>query len=183
MSIWIKRGTLLFAYNLLYAIRSFWSKVDNEFVFIGTLSNVFNNTDLMQQIKVSLQVRSLLNKVPQVPRELKCSIAWVPKCPLSVQVSKCPLSAQLPQVLEWPSAQVSCVLECPRTKAHKQPPRGVLGKMCSENMQQIYRRTPMPICDFNKVAKQLYWNLTSAWCFPVNLLHIFRTPFSTNTSG
>ena len=26
---------------------------------------------------------------------------------------------------------------------------------CSENMQQIYR-TPMPTCDFNKVAKQLY---------------------------
>ena len=27
---------------------------------------------------------------------------------------------------------------------------------CSENMQQIYRRTPIPKCDFNKVAKQLY---------------------------
>ena len=38
----------------------------------------------------------------------------------------------------------------------KQPPRGVPGKRCSENMQQIYRRTPMSKCDFNKVAKQLY---------------------------
>ena len=38
----------------------------------------------------------------------------------------------------------------------EQPPRGVLRKMCSENMQQIYRRTPMPKCNFNKVAKQLY---------------------------
>ena len=38
----------------------------------------------------------------------------------------------------------------------KQPPRGVLRKRCSENMQQIYRRTPMPKSDFNKVAKQLY---------------------------
>ena len=27
-------------------------------------------------------------------------------------------------------------------------------KRCSEDMQQIYRRTPMPKCDFNKVAKQ-----------------------------
>ena len=36
-----------------------------------------------------------------------------------------------------------------------QPSRGVLGKRCPENMQQIYRRTPMPKCDFNKVAKQL----------------------------
>ena len=37
---------------------------------------------------------------------------------------------------------------------HKQPSRGVLKKRCSENMQQIYRRTPMPKYDFNKVAKQ-----------------------------
>ena len=38
----------------------------------------------------------------------------------------------------------------------KQPSRGVLKKRCSENMQQIYRKTPMLKCDFNKVAKQLY---------------------------
>ena len=37
----------------------------------------------------------------------------------------------------------------------KQPSRSVLIKRCSENMQQIYRRTPMPKCDFNKAAKQL----------------------------
>ena len=47
--------------------------------------------------------------------------------------------------------------------------------MCSENMQQIYRRTPMPKCDFNKVTKH--------GCSPVNLLHIFRTHFPKNTSG
>ena len=41
-------------------------------------------------------------------------------------------------------------------KIQKQPSRGVLIKRCSENMQQIYRRTPMPKCDLNKVAKQLY---------------------------
>ena len=29
-------------------------------------------------------------------------------------------------------------------------------KRCSEIMQQIYRRTLMPKCDFNKVALQLY---------------------------
>ena len=38
----------------------------------------------------------------------------------------------------------------------KQPPRGVLKKRCSENAQQIYRRTPIPKCDFNKNAKQIY---------------------------
>ena len=35
----------------------------------------------------------------------------------------------------------------------KQPTRDVLVKICSENMQQIYKKAPMP-CDFNKVAKQ-----------------------------
>ena len=34
----------------------------------------------------------------------------------------------------------------------KQPPRGVPRKSCSENMQQIYRRTPMPKCDFKAIS-------------------------------
>ena len=34
----------------------------------------------------------------------------------------------------------------------KQLSRGVLRKRCSENMQQIYRRTPMPKSNFNKVV-------------------------------
>ena len=33
----------------------------------------------------------------------------------------------------------------------KQPHRDVLKKRCSENMQQSYRRTPLPKCDFNKL--------------------------------
>ena len=36
----------------------------------------------------------------------------------------------------------------------KQPSRGILGKRCTENIQQIFRRQPMPKCDFNKVALQ-----------------------------
>ena len=41
--------------------------------------------------------------------------------------------------------------------------RRVLTKRCPENMQQIYGRTPIPKCDFNKAAKQLYWNHFLAW--------------------
>ena len=67
-------------------------------------------------------------------------------------------------------------------KFQKQPPRGVPRKRSTENMQKIYRRTTMLKFDFNKVAKQLYWNRTLAWLSPVNLLHIFRTPFPENTS-
>ena len=33
-------------------------------------------------------------------------------------------------------------------------PRGVPRKRCSKNMPQIYRQTPMPKCDFSKVALQ-----------------------------
>ena len=46
--------------------------------------------------------------------------------------------------------------------------------MYSENMQQIYMRTPMPKCDFNNVEHG---------CSLVNLLHIFRTPFTKSKSG
>ena len=35
--------------------------------------------------------------------------------------------------------------------------------MCSENMEQIVKSTPMWKCNFNKAAKQLYWSHTSAW--------------------
>ena len=42
----------------------------------------------------------------------------------------------------------------------KQPPRGVLIKRCSENMQQIYRRTLMLKYDFNKVGRRWYRKMT-----------------------
>ena len=38
----------------------------------------------------------------------------------------------------------------------KQLPRDDLTKRRSENMQRIYRRKPMPKCNINKVALQLY---------------------------
>ena len=44
-------------------------------------------------------------------------------------------------------------------------PEVFLKKRCSENMQQIYRSTSKPKCDFNKAAKELYWNHTSAGVF------------------
>ena len=65
----------------------------------------------------------------------------------------------------------------------RQLPRGVFSKSYSENMQQIYRKTSMLKCDFNKISKQLYWNHTSAWVLSVNLLHISRTPFYQNACG
>ena len=59
----------------------------------------------------------------------------------------------------------------------KLPSRGVLKKRCSDNTQQIYRRTTMPkfVCNFIGITLR-------HGCSPVNLPHIFRTPFTKNTS-
>ena len=45
-------------------------------------------------------------------------------------------------------------------------------------MQQIHRRTPMPKCDFNKVALQLYWNRTSSWVFSRKFAAYIQNTFS-----
>ena len=37
--------------------------------------------------------------------------------------------------------------------------------MCSENMQQIYRKIRMSKCDFNKVALQVLLNIGTIWSF------------------
>ena len=57
-------------------------------------------------------------------------------------------------------------------------PKVFLGKGVSENMQQIYRRTSMPKCDFNKVAKQLNWNHFWAWVFSCKFAAYFQNTFS-----
>ena len=56
-------------------------------------------------------------------------------------------------------------INCNICKYQKQPPRGVPRKSCSEIMQQIYRRTPMPKCNFNKVAKQNVQNFLLLFMF------------------
>ena len=61
----------------------------------------------------------------------------------------------------------------------KQRSRGVLRKRCSENMQQIYKRTPVPKCNFSSFPEIALRH----GCSSVNLLLIFRTPFPKNTPG
>ena len=60
----------------------------------------------------------------------------------------------------------------------KHPLRDAFRRRYSENMQQIYRRTPMLICDFNIMALQLYWNGTSAWVFSRKCAAYFQNIFS-----
>ena len=59
-----------------------------------------------------------------------------------------------------------------------QPSRGALKKRCSENIQQIYKRTHMSklLCNFTEILLRL-------GCSPLNLLYLFRTPPRKKTSG
>ena len=70
-----------------------------------------------------------------------------------------------------------------RVKQQKHPSRCVFIERRSEDMQQIYGRTPMPKCDFNKVASNFIEIALRHGCSPVNLLDIFRMVFTKNTSG
>ena len=70
--------------------------------------------------------------------------------------------------------------DCINPSHRQQPSRDVLKKKCCENMQQIYKRTPMPKCDFNKNA---YWNKnfnsnrTSACVFSCKYAGYFQKTF------
>ena len=64
----------------------------------------------------------------------------------------------------------------------KQPSRGVLGKRCSKNMQQIYRENPCRSVISIKFQNNFIDITLRCGCSHVNLLRIFRTPFTKNTS-
>ena len=55
----------------------------------------------------------------------------------------------------------------------KQPSIDVLIKRCSENIQQIYRRTPMSAISIKLQSNFVEMKFQNG-CSPVNLLHIFR---------
>ena len=65
----------------------------------------------------------------------------------------------------------------------RQPPKGVTKKRCSENIQQIYRRTPCRSAISVKLLCNFIEITLPHECSPVNLLHIFRTSFLKNTPG
>ena len=53
----------------------------------------------------------------------------------------------------------------------------VFKKKCSENIQQIYRGTPMQNCDFNKAVLQIYWIRTSRLLFSCKFAACFQNAF------
>ena len=60
------------------------------------------------------------------------------------------------------------------TSFQKWPFKSVLSERCPENMQQVYRRTPMPNGDFKKVVLQFYWNHTLTWWPSYKLVAYFQ---------
>ena len=65
----------------------------------------------------------------------------------------------------------------------KQLSRCVVRKRCSENMLQIYRRTPWRSVISVKLQNNFIEITLWHGCSPVTLLHIFRTSFPKKTSG
>ena len=72
-------------------------------------------------------------------------------------------------ILQWLQYRPVILQSCSNYSflLQKQPTRGVLKKRCSENMQQIYRRAPMP----ND-------HRTSAWVFSCKFAAYFQNTFS-----
>ena len=82
----------------------------------------------------------------------------------------------------WWKALLKCMMSQNRNSSYfstlyfqKQPSMGVLTKRFCENMRQIYRRTPMPMC---ADALQLYWNEASASAFTYKIAAYFQNTFS-----
>ena len=77
----------------------------------------------------------------------------------STEPTKLKTSSASPSSTSEAVFRTSMNSECKKDRfenSQKQPSRGVIKKRCSQNMQQIYRRTPMPEYDFNEVALQFY---------------------------
>ena len=87
-------------------------------------------------------------------------------------------------LLKW--AKIYWVYRCPHTihfsQKQKQPSTGVLKKTCSENMQWISGEHPWRSVISIKLQSNFMEITLSHGCSPVNLPHIFRTPFPRNTS-
>ena len=91
------------------------------------------------------------------------------------------LSTNPPQIF-WMILAGRCISNTCEIVLHFQrQPKGVLVKKFSGNMQQIYRRTRMGKCDFNKVALQLCWNHTFTSLFSCKFCCMFSKHFFMRT--
>ena len=78
------------------------------------------------------------------------------------------------KIVSWSHANKFLLEMFKRSRSEAFLGKGVL-KIYSNFTGEYPRRSA--ICKVGS-ARQFYWNHTSTWCSPVNLLHIFRTPFT-----
>ena len=64
-----------------------------------------------------------------------------------------------------------------------QPSRRVLRKRCSENIQQIYRRTTMPKCDFNNDSNDCNDSGGRTYRYLYHSADDMKQDFDINSSG
>ena len=95
-----------------------------------------------------------------------------------------PLNSIVPRKFPWTlsNSWVVYFISCNKFDIQNQSTGGVLRKSRSKNIQQIYKRLPMPKCDLKKFAKKIYWSHISAWVFSCKFGVYFRTIFYKNIS-
>ena len=149
----------------------------------------FNNSLLLEENFASnleefiKETKTKLNSEEILDPQLKWEFFKYEICKFFIKCSECRVKemrkskADLETKLKLLGSSLyndACVFEYNQCKKQqKQPPSGVPRKRCSENMQEMYRRTPMPKCDFNKVAVAL-----SHGC-SVNLHHLVAASETT----
>ena len=147
---------------MLNTVKSSWNDLNWTYVLFAWYFTKASVTGVCSEPCQSLKMELFGKTVNKIMLLTISTKIYIPTRNLHPQKSLC-----LCRVLNTPLIQ---------KYSEKQPSRGVLRKRYSENMQQIYRRTPLPKYDFNKVALQLGRS-------SVNLQHIFRPSFPKNISG
>ena len=95
-----------------------------------------------------------------------------------------PLNSIVPRKFPWTlsNSWVVYFISCNEFDIQNQSSGGILRKSCSKNIQQIYKRLPMPKCDLKKFAKKIYWSHISAWVFSCKFGVHFQNNFLIRTS-
>ena len=146
-------------------------------------SNFFSSLSNFRTFSKSLSIALALHFLIRWYDSILSLVILTPMCCKNLQMIGRSSRGQLGKVFQRSNILSSRALSIPPhcSKTYLEPGltsikatfRGVLINRYSENMQQIYRRTPMPKCEIT----------LRHGCSPVSLLHIFRTPFPKNISG
>ena len=163
------KGTIALAENFISRIRMFWcnsdsnrelKQNDNNILLTSNFEYLINansnlsfsssNNDCKEPVRFI--VKSLRSNHPQ---KIIIGHININSIRYKFDILK-PMLTEVLDILMISETKVNDSFPEAQFYTQKQPPSGVLRKRCFGNMQQVYRRTHMPKCNFNKVAKQRY---------------------------